>query len=457
MTRISPPVLLLLFVSPAGAQLLSDLRIDGPDEVEESDSNLYTVVAEFDNGWEFDVTSSSHLWLDPGVHAEISPHGELESYVVRGDQVETIHAVFEYESLLYGAARDVGILDLDLQDLVVDRVLPGGNFFIVPFAQWPNQVSGAVRVFSRAGELVRVLPDEQVQGSQGTPSFDLNGNLVFGQLHQDVIRRVSPYGQSLDSVLGGSLNGPTGTAIDRTGGVTVGSYFTDSVKFFDREGNYLRDLHHSGTEDPHFVAYDRRGNLFVGSRNNGNGRVAVFDSNLNFMRFIGSGILVPHPSDLAFDKSQDLWVTMPGSIRKFTSEGAILDTITYPRLDPTGIALDEEENLWVTNAEAHDVYVFSPEGELLDRIDIDLGADPDPQRRLYGIAFEVMHPAPDHDADGDVDLDDYSAFALCLSSSGPETPSPFQECGDLFDLNWDGDIDLYDYRLFEQARQTGTR
>ena len=61
----------------------------------------------------------------------------------------------------------------------------------------------------------------------------------------------------------------------------------------------------------------------------------------------------------------------------------------------------------------------------------------------------------DFDVDGDVDLDDYAAFADCLA--GPdETPTPSAaECVDAclaaFDLEFDRDVDLADFAGFQEA------
>ena len=63
-------------------------------------------------------------------------------------------------------------------------------------------------------------------------------------------------------------------------------------------------------------------------------------------------------------------------------------------------------------------------------------------------------PAPtmkatfDHDADGDVDLDDHESFTDCLT--GPDN-GPFPVgCGS-FDVEPDGDIDIHDFATFQQA------
>ncbi len=63
----------------------------------------------------------------------------------------------------------------------------------------------------------------------------------------------------------------------------------------------------------------------------------------------------------------------------------------------------------------------------------------------------VAPPPGDYDTDGDVDLDDYDAFATCLSgpsgSVGFATPSAL--CRQAFDDDNDGDVDVEDYAAFQ--------
>ncbi|MCH7705092.1 MAG: hypothetical protein IIB61_08270, partial [Planctomycetes bacterium] len=78
------------------AQSLTGLRIEGPEQVIESSTTLYSVIAEFDNGWEFDVTLKSFLSVDPGEYAEIGIFGDFAAGEVNADAVETIHAVYTF-------------------------------------------------------------------------------------------------------------------------------------------------------------------------------------------------------------------------------------------------------------------------------------------------------------------------------------------------------------------------
>ncbi len=55
----------------------------------------------------------------------------------------------------------------------------------------------------------------------------------------------------------------------------------------------------------------------------------------------------------------------------------------------------------------------------------------------------------DFDGDGDVDLDDYPLFQVCLSMSGPAVEPAFSDCTDVFDFDGDFDVDLMDFARFE--------
>ncbi len=66
---------------------------------------------------------------------------------------------------------------------------------------------------------------------------------------------------------------------------------------------------------------------------------------------------------------------------------------------------------------------------------------------------EAITPG-DFDADGQVDLDDFAAFATYVAGPG-EAPLASPECLDAvltaFDFNGDGDVDLADFATFQAA------
>ena len=90
---------------------------------------------------------------------------------------------------------------------------------------------------------------------------------------------------------------------------------------------------HAGANEPKDVAYDRSGNLFVAARNGSNGRVAVFDNQKTFVRYIGEGQFVPQPLVLAFDQAENLLVTTGGRVQKFSHDGTLIDSFIHPALE----------------------------------------------------------------------------------------------------------------------------
>ncbi|MCA9253904.1 MAG: hypothetical protein KDA54_22480, partial [Phycisphaerales bacterium] len=63
------------------------------------------------------------------------------------------------------------------------------------------------------------------------------------------------------------------------------------------------------------------------------------------------------------------------------------------------------------------------------------------------VTVQVDCAPGDADCDGDVDLDDYEAFADCLTGPGTAT---LQDCLSKFDLDGDGDIDTGDFQIMQQ-------
>jgi len=106
------PLVVGLMSMVAWAQSLVGLRIDGPGEMVEDTVTMYHVIAEFDNGWEYEVTLSSHLWVEPGDHAEIGVFGDFHAYEVDGDEIETINAFYAFGGDAEVTTLDVTILNV---------------------------------------------------------------------------------------------------------------------------------------------------------------------------------------------------------------------------------------------------------------------------------------------------------------------------------------------------------
>ena len=101
-----------LLTNAGWAQSLTGVRIEGPDQVDENTLTLYSVIAEFDNGWEFDVTLDSYLWVEPGDYADIGVFGDFMTYELPSPQVETIWAYYSF-----GADSELASLAVDIENI----------------------------------------------------------------------------------------------------------------------------------------------------------------------------------------------------------------------------------------------------------------------------------------------------------------------------------------------------
>ena len=60
----------------------------------------------------------------------------------------------------------------------------------------------------------------------------------------------------------------------------------------------------------------------------------------------------------------------------------------------------------------------------------------------------VCHSDGDRESDGDIDIDDFKAFANCVSGPGVVPPDAHCEC---FDFDLDTDVDLVDFGIFQRV------
>jgi len=114
---------------PAAAQELLGIRINGPEQVAENTVTYYKVFAAFDNGQEYEVTLFAELGVDPGVYAQMGVFGDLATFDVEANTVETLLAAFEYDGVRKEAQQDVVIIDRDSTGYALDFA---GDQVLVP-------------------------------------------------------------------------------------------------------------------------------------------------------------------------------------------------------------------------------------------------------------------------------------------------------------------------------------
>lgn len=179
----------------------------------------------------------------------------------------------------------------------------------------------------------------------GNIAFDADNNMYIADYGNSSIRKISSSGVTSSFLTG--LSGPTSIAIDSTGNIYASSYGSQIIKKITPLG-----------VDSIFA-----GNIGNAGYVNDSGTAAKFN-----------GI-----SDLAFDSKNNLFVVDSGnsSIRKITPAGAVttfagsgiqgssdgtgLNASFY---NPSGIAIDSKDNLYVTDEYNHLIRKISPSGEV---------------------------------------------------------------------------------------------
>jgi len=183
---------------------------------------------------------------------------------------------------------------------------------------------------------------------------------------------------------------PSGIAFSNAGELYVCSMFTDNgVQVFDRQGRYVQGFGKLGHGEGHFISpsglcFTADGNLVV--IDSGTHRVQIFREDGTFVRAFGS----KGRGDGEFESLSDVCSGADGSIaildgdtcrvQVFDGEGGFLRSFGSKGKgpgqfeNPTAIAAVEGGGIIVSGDlqnDASDVQIFSPEGELLQTIDIE--------------------------------------------------------------------------------------
>ena len=179
---------------------------------------------------------------------------------------------------------------------------------------------------------------------------------------------------------------------------------------------------------PTAIAVDSRGLAYVADE--WLNRVSVFDTTVefngedieekNFLRKWGVGGSEPGqlgaPAGMALDANEDLFITEQANHRvsKFTRDGQFLMTFGSPGSDPGqfqkpwGITVDRQDNVYVADWGNDRIQKFTPEGEFLTTIG-EPGRGPGRLHRPSDVAI---------DADGDVYITDWGQDKVEIYDGG---------------------------------------
>jgi NHL repeat len=269
-------------------------------------------------------------------------------------------------------------------------IAPDGNIWTL------NRGALPVQVYSPEGKLVTAWGQGLFKNAH-TVRFDPQGGLWIIDTLAQTVRKFSQTGQVLMTLgTGGEpgedaahLNQPNDVAFAPNGDMAVSDgYGNDRVVLFDKHGKFLHAWGKLGQgpgefSQPHGVAFDSKGRLYVADRNNS--RVQVFDGQgklLNQWRSIVTPwYIVINPADEVFviGSSPMLWSESGGTylatppkdqvLMKFDITGKLQSMWGFPKGDKPGdlnwahgFAIATGGAIYVADVQGKRVQKFVPVG-----------------------------------------------------------------------------------------------
>ena len=193
-----------------------------------------------------------------------------------------------------------------------------------------------------------------------------------------------------------------GIAIDNQGSIFVVDKGNYRVQKFDNNGNFLAAWGSQGTEDgqfvrPIYVAADSQGNIFV--TDDRNPVIQKFDNNGQFLLkwgSLGAGEgQFQHATGIAVDSAGNVYVSDYENqrVQKFDNNGQYLASwktgLTNGRAGvPEAIVIDQNDRIYITDSKRKQVEIFNTMGQSLQTIDL-AGTGLFNRISPYGIAIDM--------------------------------------------------------------------
>lgn len=195
----------------------------------------------------------------------------------------------------YHTRRDWGELPAGMKWPAVTGVepAPNGGVYVVERC-FENSCAGRkeppILQYDRAGKLVRTWGVGMFQFPHGT-CIDRGGNLWVSDTLGHQVFQFSPEGKLLKTLGGdGLFDQPTDVVVAKNGDIFVADGHRGSrnnqISRFNKDGRLIKTWGHKGSgpgeiSEPHTIALDSRGRVFVGDRENN--RIQIFNQDGKFL------------------------------------------------------------------------------------------------------------------------------------------------------------------------------
>jgi streptogramin lyase len=199
-------------------------------------------------------------------------------------------------------------------------------------------------------------------------AFDSKGDAWITALNPDRLVELSPNGQTIGSFSAGVF--PNGIVVDASDNVWVTNYTPNTLTELSSSGTILKTISLPFSR-PAIIAKDLLGNFLISYDGSGNWITKVSPSGQILANFLsGSG-----PYGLAVDQGNNIWVTnrSDNTIWKMSPSGARIFSVGVGST-PYGVVVDPAGDAWVTNYLSNSVSKISNSGSYLGTFSV--GAQP---------------------------------------------------------------------------------